>query len=182
MSQPFIGTIMMFGGTFAPSGWMLCAGQTLAISQYESLYALIGTTYGGDGQTTFKLPDLQGRVCVGQGQGPGLANYVIGQAAGTESVTLSQQQMPQHNHIMQTLSGTAGNAAVPASNLYLADQTGSGTDGSASIFVAGGTGTQQALANGSIGQYGGNQPHENRQPILAVTICISLFGVYPTQN
>src|SRR5215831_8904163 len=98
MSQPYVGQILMFGGSFNPAGWMLCQGQLVPISENETLFNLIGTTYGGDGQETFALPNLSGRIAIHQGTGPGLSTYTIGQAAGVEQVTLTQQQIPQHNH------------------------------------------------------------------------------------
>src|SRR5271155_1968503 len=99
MAQPYVGQIMMFGGNFAPAGWMTCSGQLLPISEYETLFNLIGTTYGGDGQSTFQLPDMRSRVPIHMGQGTGLSNYVLAQAAGTENVTLTTAQIPAHNHV-----------------------------------------------------------------------------------
>src|ERR1700744_3298393 len=108
MAQPYVGQIMMFAGNFAPAGWMTCQGQTLPISEYDTLFNLIGTTYGGDGQSTFKLPDLQGRVPIHQGPGGGLATYVMGQTGGAETVTLTTQQIPQHNHMVLANRNASG--------------------------------------------------------------------------
>ncbi len=179
MSQPYVGLIIMFGGNFAPAGWMTCSGQLLPISEYETLFNLIGTTYGGDGQSTFQLPDLQGRVPIHNGQGTGLSNYVIGQKSGTETVTLAGTQIPIHNHQLTTQTA-AGNQAVPATNSIVSSE-GSNAPGTGNAFAyLPPGGAQVAMANSSIGQTGGNQPHNNIQPVMAVTYCISLFGVYPS--
>src|SRR5690242_1592752 len=123
MGQPYVGEIRMFGGNFAPAGWMLCQGQTLAISENDTLFNLIGTTYGGDGQETFNLPDLQGRVPVHMGQGPGLSqNYVIGEQGGVESVTLTTQQIPTHSHAL-VCSGDLAATADPTGSLLAQPQT-----------------------------------------------------------
>jgi len=180
MSQPYVGQILMFGGNFAPAGWQFCNGQLLPISEFEVLFQLIGTTYGGDGQSTFAVPDLRGRVPIHMGQGGGLSNYVIGQASGTESVTLNTNQIPQHNH-MAVVATTPGNQSVPVSNGILATENSTAQGGNAFTYLAPG-GTQVAMAPSSISQVGGNQPHENVQPVLAVTYIISPFGVFPSQN
>lgn len=171
MSSPYIGEIRMFGGSFAPVGWALCQGQTMAISQNDTLFNLIGTTYGGDGQNTFDLPDLQGRVPVHQGQGPGISQqYIIGEEGGVEQVTLTTQQMPQHNHAL-VASTTAANQQSPAPNVY-AFMT------QATPYFAG---TVDSALNPAVLQpQGGSQPHENMQPFLVVTFIISLYGIYPT--
>src|SRR6185312_3397179 len=123
MSQPYVGQILMFAGNFAPAGWMTCQGQTLPISENEVLFQLIGTTYGGDGESTFNLPDLQGRVPIHMGTGSGLSTYQIGEQAGTESVTLTQQQIPSHNHFALTVSGPpGGNSSKVTNATYFADQ------------------------------------------------------------
>jgi microcystin-dependent protein len=177
MSQPYVGQILIFGGNFAPAGWMLCAGQLLPISEYETLFNLIGTTYGGDGQSTFGLPDLQGRVPLHMGQGGGLSGYVIGQAAGVESVTLTTQQIPTHNHLSQ-ISTSPAPASSPANNILANEAIG---NAQATCFSYGPFGgTQSALANATLAITGGSQPHENRQPLLVLNFIISLFGVYPS--
>ena len=172
MAQPYVGEIRMFGGNFAPAGWAFCDGATLAISEYDTLFNLIGTTYGGDGVNTFDLPDLRGRLPVHQGQGQGLSNYVIGQTGGTEAVTLTVQQIPAHTHAVQALGDQPGSSVSPAGRLpaqsfnvtpYINDAP---------------TGSFNAAA---VEMTGGNQPHENLQPYLCVNFIISLFGIYPTQ-
>ena len=172
----------MFAGSFAPSGWMTCQGQLVAIENAETLFNLIGTTYGGDGQETFALPDLQGRVAVHQGEGSGLSNYVIGQAAGAENVTLSLAQIPVHNHNALTVSGGAGgNSSKVTNTTYFADQAAT-VPGGGSVFVYAPPGTQEAMASSIVGSTGGNQPHNNIQPVMAVTYIISLFGIFPSQT
>jgi len=164
----------MFGGNFAPAGWALCNGQSMAISSYQALYALIGTTYGGNGTTTFNLPNLQGRVCIGMGQGPGLSNYTIGQAAGTETVTLNITQMPMHNHALNA-STTGATLGTPQNNV-----TGKAPSGN---MYAGSPGqTPGNLAGNPCTFAGGNQPHSNLMPSLCVSFIIALFGIYPSQS
>ena len=171
MAQPYIGEIRMFAGTFAPAGWMFCDGSTLAISEYDTLFNLIGTTYGGDGQSTFQLPDLRGRLPLHWGTDSSTGtNFVIGELAGTEEVTLSTQQIPQHNHLLlaTNVSGTQPN---PGGNI-LANSQGpqpyiqESPDGN--------------LNGNALQPFGGNQPHENRQPFLCVSFIISLYGIYPS--
>jgi microcystin-dependent protein len=181
MSQPYVGQVIMFGGNFAPAGWMTCSGQLLPISEYETLFNLIGTTYGGDGQSTFGLPDLQGRVPIHNGQGSGLSNYVIGQKAGTETVTLTIQQIPSHNHLIGVPSAPA-NQSVPAGNTILANENSNAPGGGNAFTYAAAGGPQTAMFANSIANAGSNQPHNNIQPVMAVTYCISLFGIFPSQN
>lgn len=180
MSQPYVGQILMFAGTFPPAGWATCQGQTMPISENETLFNLIGTTYGGDGQSTFMLPDLQGRVPVHMGQGSGLSNYQIGQSGGVESVTLTTQQIPAHNHMVQINSGNASNSQTsPGPSVILADaQVGGGNI--PNPWAPYNSGAQTQLNPNTVGGAGGSQPHENIQPYLTVTLCISLFGVYPS--
>jgi len=181
MSQPFVGQMIRVGFNFPPAGWMRCQGQLVPIAQYETLFNLIGTTYGGDGQNTFGLPDLQGRVALSMGQGPGLSNYVLAQKAGTETVTLTTAQMPQHQHFVNVLTSTA-NGATPGPQVLLANE-GPGPAGSlVYTYAPYDAANQTALNSRSIGLSGGNQPHENRQPVLAITWCISMFGIYPSPN
>jgi len=157
----------MFAGNFAPAGWMLCQGQTLAISQNDVLFQLIGTTYGGDGQTTFNLPNLSSRVPVHQGSG-----YVIGQMAGEESVTLTVQQMPTHTHAMGCNSANS-NSAAPAGAFCGAT--------SSNAYAAGGA-TNAAMNPAAVSNVGSSQPHDNVMPYLAINFIISLYGVFPSQN
>jgi microcystin-dependent protein len=164
----------MFGGNFAPAGWAMCQGQLMPISENDTLFQLIGTTYGGDGQSTFALPDLQGRVPLHQGQGPGISqNYTIGGKGGVEAVTLTTQQMPIHNHAFGA-SAAAGQVAQPQGAVFALLATGN-------LY----TSAQQPLVNlnsNMLSGSGGNQPHENTQPFLVLTFIISLFGVFPTQS
>ncbi len=179
MSTPYVGQIMMFGGSFAPSGYAFCNGQTVPINQNPTLYALIGTTYGGNGTTTFNLPDLQSRLPVHQGQGTGLSNYVIGQAAGTEQVTLTSSNMPQHSHALnatttQSNSPTIGASVIPGavgSTLHFYLTQGSGP---APVLYQ--------MAGGACTPAGNNLPHANLMPSLCITFVIALQGVYPSQN
>jgi microcystin-dependent protein len=174
MGEPYVGEIRMFGGSFAPAGWAMCNGATLAISENDTLFNLIGTTYGGDGQQTFNLPDLQGRAPVHMGQGPGISqNYVIGEKAGVESVTLTTNQIPLHTHSF-VASSDAGQSAQPQNALFALLPTGN-------LY----TQPQQPAVNlnsNMLSAAGGSQPHDNIQPYLCITFIISLFGVFPTQT
>jgi microcystin-dependent protein len=170
MADPFVGEIRLFAGTFAPVGWADCAGQQLAISENDVLFQLIGTTYGGDGQETFNLPDLRGRAPLHMGQGPGLSSYTIGEQGGVESVTLTKAQTG-HTHFFQA-STAAGTARFPDPTLMVA--RGAATDYVQDVPSA-------AFAPSSILPAGGGQPHENRQPFLATRFIISLFGIFPPQ-
>jgi len=181
MGQPFIGEIRMFGGSFAPAGWAFCAGQTMPISENDALFTLIGTTYGGDGQETFGLPDLQGRLPVHAGQGPGLSqNYQLGQTGGVESVTLSTNQIPGHNHPI-IASGNPADANIPTNNTILANM---GPSGIAQVpcYKAFDNTAQIVMNANSVTPAGGSQPHDNFQPTLCISYIISLFGVFPSQN
>ena len=181
MSQPYVGQIMIFGGNFAPAGWMLCQGQLLAISEFETLFNLIGTTYGGDGQSTFALPDLRGRAPLHMGAGPGFSSYVIGQSAGVEIVTLTTQQLPIHNH--QVLAASNGDANTPGTGTLLANEGGADAS-KVSIYAPFDANpvNMTTLLPTSIAASGGSQPHENRQPFLVLNYIISLFGVFPSQT
>jgi microcystin-dependent protein len=168
VADPFVGEIRMFGGNFAPAGWAFCNGQMLPISEYEVLFNLIGTTYGGDGQSTFALPNLQGRVPVHQGSG-----FTPGTVAGAESVTLTQNQLPLHSHGF-TASTNPGAQTNPVGNTVATIVAGS-------AYLEGTATT--ALAPASITSApGGNQPHTNMQPYLCISFIISLFGIYPSQS
>jgi len=163
----------MFGGSFAPAGWSFCLGQLLPISQNDILFNLIGTTYGGDGQETFALPNLAGRIPMHAGQGPGISqNYTLGEQAGVESVTLTTQQIPIHNHAVVGTNGF-GSDLNPANN-FLAS--------SSSINVYAKFAPTNAFATTAITAVGGSQPHENLMPYLCINFIISLFGVFPTQT
>jgi microcystin-dependent protein len=169
MSQPYVGEIRMFGGNFAPAGWMFCSGQLLPISNYETLFNLIGTTYGGDGQSTFALPNLQGRLPVHVGTG-----FALAQSAGTETVTLTTQQIPAHSHVPQ---GATGGPVASPSNAY----PGSAVGGAGSV-IYGAAAPNTNLVGTTIQNTGGNQPHNNFQPYLCISFILSLFGVFPSQN
>ena len=174
MSSPYVGEIRMFGGNFAPCGWLFCDGQLLPISENETLFNLIGTTYGGDGQSTFALPDLRSRVPMHAGTFAG-TTFVLGQAAGVESVTLTTQTIPSHSHFVNA-TGTnqqnvATSASFPASAIPNTDS------------VYGPPGSSPATFDPKIlSVTGGSQPHTNIQPFQAVNFIISLFGIFPSQN
>jgi microcystin-dependent protein len=170
MASPLVGEIRLFAGNFAPAGWQQCDGSLLDISENETLFELIGTTYGGDGQSTFAVPDLRGRVPVHQGQGPGLGqSYTIGGQGGVETVALTTAQIPTHAH--QLVASTApGTTPSPQGNLAAANSAVRiYTQDAASVAMAG-----NALAGA-----GGSQPHENRMPVVAIIYIMSLWGVFP---
>jgi microcystin-dependent protein len=171
MSQPFVGEIRLVGFNFAPVGWMFCNGQLLAISDFEALFNLIGTTYGGDGQTTFALPNLQSRVVIHQGTG--ISTYTLAQTGGVEAVTVTMNQLPIHTHA-GNCSSSAGSKSSPVGNIWAADAAGLTAEYSNSQ-----NGPMNAAA---IGASGGNQLHENRMPFLAMNYIISLFGIFPSQG
>jgi microcystin-dependent protein len=172
MSNPYMGEIRMWGGTYAPVNWAFCDGQTLAISQNEALYSLVGTIYGGDGVTTFNLPDLRGRVPIHWGQGVGLSSYAIGQVAGSEQVTLTTNQLPQHQHALNASTTVASSGH--AQNNVLAQTSVLSLYNAAPAAVG--------LSPSAIAPAGSSVPHENRQPSLAITFIIALAGIYPTQG
>ena len=174
MSQPFVGEIRMFGGNFAPAGWAFCNGALLPISENETLFQLIGTTYGGDGQSTFGLPDLQGRLPVHMGTNAG-TTVQIGEKAGVEIVTLTTQQIPSHNHALQATA--SGQQLSPQNAIYAVPN--SSVQG-LQTYAPGTPATP--LVPASIQNAGGNQPHENRQPFLTLNICIALAGIFPSRN
>jgi microcystin-dependent protein len=169
VAQPFIGEIRMFAGNFAPAGWALCNGQLVPISENDALFTLIGTTYGGDGQETFALPNLQSRIPVHQGQGPGLTNRPLGEMAGVESVTLTTQQMPVHNHAL-VASQNVGASSNPQGQLLAA-----GTNVQFFRAIA----PNANMAANVITPAGGSQPHDNLMPYLCINYIISLFGLFP---
>ena len=168
MATPYVGEIRMTGFNFAPEGWFLCNGQTLSIAEYSTLFQLIGTTYGGDGQTTFAVPDLRGRAPVHVGSG-----YVIGQNGGLETVALALSQMPSHNHVPLAAIGNAGTPVDSPANNFWSGWTGG--QYSNAVPVA-------SLASSAIGQTGGSLPHDNMVPFLTISFIISLFGIYPSQT
>ena len=172
MADPFIGEIRMFAGNFAPRDWAFCDGQLQSISQNTALFSLLGTTYGGDGVTTFALPDMRGRVPIHQGQGPGLSPQVIGQVQGTETVTLTAAQMPAHGHLevasTSPASTSAGPGGVPATP--------------ATVAIYGTTPPNADLAAAAVVPVGGNQPHSNMAPYGTLSFIICLFGIFPSRN
>jgi microcystin-dependent protein len=180
IENAFIGTIAIFGFQFAPRDWAQCNGQLVSIAQNTALFSLLGTTYGGNGQSTFGLPDLQGRVAIHQGQGPGLSSRIIGERAGTEQVTLASTQMPAHAHSVSSVlpvAATAGTTPDPTANILAAPA--SSIPQYAAPAAA--TGSSAALA-GTTSVVGGSQPHSIMQPYLTVNFCIAIAGIFPTQN
>lgn len=167
MSSPYVGEIRMFGGNFAPVGWAFCQGQLLSIAEYQTLFQLIGTTYGGDGQSTFALPNLASRIPVHTGE-----NYVLGQTGGEETVTLTTQQIPAHAHPLSASTGT-GAQSSPAGNVLA---------NSATVALYSGEAPNVSLAPQSVQSAGGSQPHDNMQPFVAINFIISLFGIFPSPN
>ena len=166
MSQPFVGEIRVFGGTFAPQGWAFCDGQLLAITQNETLFVLLGTTYGGDGQTTFALPDLRGRIPMHVGGG-----LVIGQSGGAEQVTLTSAQLPAHSHPLQATAAD-GTSADPTNNVW--------AESDARTFST--AAPDASMSASTLASAGGGQPHNNLMPFLGLSFIISLFGIFPSQN
>ncbi len=172
MSEPFVGEIRMFAGNFAPRGWAFCDGQLLAVSQNDALFSLLGTIYGGDGRTTFGLPDLRGRIPIHAGSGPGLSPRMLGAKFGTEEETLTVNQLPSHSHPMQALQQNAatpnasGNmlAQTPTVDLYITDPP------------------FEALNTNSVTAVGGSQSHINLMPFLCINFIIALFGIYPSRQ
>ena len=178
MATPFVGQVISVGFSFTPLGWLPCDGKTVSIGEYQSLYALLGTTYGGDGQSTFGLPNLNGRVPLGTGQGHGLSNYVQGQVAGTESVTLLSGNTPPHTHTINFSATAATGISPKATSGTLAV----GTDVNAKLkgFYSNKAGTV-ALRTGTIAPFVGGQPHENRQQYLVLNYIIAWAGVFPSR-
>jgi microcystin-dependent protein len=172
MAQPYVGEIRMFAGNFAPNGWMFCEGQTLPISENDVLFQLIGTTYGGDGEETFNLPNLASRVPIHMGTGPDGTTYQIGEMAGTEQETLTVQQIPSHNHAVLSSAVTA-TTRNPIPDFSPARAAGD-------AYVQNLSAVQ--LSPQTLTPAGGSQPHENTQPFLCINFIISLFGVFPSQT
>ena len=178
MSQPYLGEIRLFGGNFAPRNNAYCSGQLMNIAQNAALFSLLGTTYGGNGVQTFALPDLRSRLPVSMGQGPGLSNYTIGEAIGTESVTITLSTLPLHSH-SPVATTTAANSPTPGGTLPAA---------LAAPFTkfwindADKTGSPVAFSSAAVGNTGGNLSHENRMPAMAISIIIALSGIFPSRN
>ena len=174
MATPFIGEIVLFAGNFAPRNWAFCNGQLLSIAQNTALFSILGTTYGGNGTTTFALPDLRSRVPIHAGQGPGLSNYALGQMGGVENVTLTQSQLPAHNHTVNAVA-SGGNQASPAGNLPTVESTGTSLDYSNSA-------ANTTMNPATIGNTGGNQPVSIVQPYTTLNYIIALAGIFPARN
>ena len=172
VSEPFVGEIRMFGFNFPPQGWAFCDGQLLSISQNAALFSLLGTTYGGDGESNFALPDLRSRVPVSQGQGEGLSSYAEGQAGGTETVTLAAAQMPAHTHAVSASSSPAASER-PAGRVLARSPDHS--------YIPE-PDTDTVMNAKMIGEAGNSQPHDNIQPYLALNFCIALQGVFPARE
>jgi microcystin-dependent protein len=174
--EPFVGEIITFAGNFAPRGYAFCEGQLLAVSQNDALFSLIGTIYGGDGRTTFGLPDLRGRTPLGQGQGPGLSERRLGSKGGVESVTLTENQMPTHGH----------GGAPPATNNPAISSSPEGNVLAKSLDEIYGEGTSSTLrlapSSTEVSAAGGSRSHNNMPPFLALNYCIALVGIYPSRN
>ena len=177
MDEPFIGEIRPIGLNYAPRGWAFCNGQLLPINQNQALFSLLGTTYGGNGVQTFALPDLRSRVPVGTGQGPGLSPYSLGQVGGVESVTLTTAQLPAHTHpVTGTMQAAElGDPSTPKGNFLAADANAQFGTGPANT-------TMGSAAQGTSGNTGGSQGHENRMPTLGLNYVIALQGLYPSRN
>jgi microcystin-dependent protein len=178
--EVFLGMISIFGFNFPPRGWAFCAGQILSIAQNTALFSLLGTQYGGNGQTTFALPDLRGRTPIGQGQGPGLSNYTIGQVSGTETSTLTINQLPGHSHTLLATTA-AGDTAVPTNKILSASpSTGSGPNASSlKTYSSAVSNTQTANSTNTVG---GSQPFSIIQPYLTLNYSIALEGIFPSRN
>jgi len=176
MSDPFIGEIKLFAGNFAPYGWAFCDGQIMQIAQNTALFSILGTTYGGDGRTTFALPNLKGRIPLHFGQGPELTNHALGEAFGSETITLGANQMPAHSHSATVKAANAGTTNQPQNNLF-------GKIARSNIYNT----PDAALANMAEGSValvnsGGSQPHTNMQPYLTLSYIIAIYGIYPTRD
>ena len=165
MSNPYIGEIRMFAGNFAPNGWLLCQGQLVAISDYDTLFNLIGTTYGGDGQETFGLPNLASRIPVHQGNG-----YPLGALGGAESVVLTGSQLPVHTHPATASNLPTGSATNPAGNVWAGWSKAGYSNAAPGV----------AMSGAALAPSGGSQPHDNMSPYLAINFIISMFGIYPS--
>jgi len=172
--DPFIGEIRLFGFNFAPNGWALCQGQLMAIAQNTALFSLLGTQFGGDGRTTFGLPDLRGRVPLGQGQGPGLTPRTEGELGGEENHTLIINEMPAHNH--QVNASQSGSTTNPSGSVPSNDSRGTPV----TIYAGSSDGTK--MNAGMIQPSGGSGPHNNMQPYLCINYCIALQGIFPSRS
>jgi microcystin-dependent protein len=176
MSEPFVGEIKMFAGNFAPRGYAFCDGQLLAVSQNDALFSLYGTIYGGDGRTTFGLPDLRGRIPLHQGQGPGLSDRRLGSKGGTEKETLTLNQTPGHTHTAQASNNPATSATLNGNVLA------KGVDTSDKFYVGPVTGQQRPMVAGMVANTGGSRSHSNLMPTLCIHFIVALVGIYPSRH
>jgi microcystin-dependent protein len=177
MAEPFIGQVMLFAGNYPPRGWAFCQGQLLSIAQNTALFSILGTTYGGNGQTTFALPDLRGRVAMHPGQGPGLSPRNLGEQGGQENVTLLQMQMPAHNHPVNA-NGADGSASSPQGNFNATTYDPSTLNPLNSYSNSSNT----TMSASAIGIAGGSQPHQNMPPYTCLNFIIALEGLFPSRN
>src|SRR5579884_2122904 len=176
MSNPFVAEIRIFAGNFAPRGWALCNGQLMPISQNTALFSLLGTTYGGDGKSTFALPNLQGSAPMQQGQGPGLSLRDLGETGGEQFLTLLQSEMPAHVHTVMAATGGGGSSA-PANNAWA-----SGAKGLGDLYSPSNSSTNVQMSPLAVSITGGSQPHNNMMPYLCLTFIIALQGVFPPRS
>lgn len=182
MSDPLLGSIIIFAGNFAPRGYAFCSGQILSIAQNTALFSLLGTTYGGNGQTTFALPDLRGRAPIGQGQGPGLANISLGEVAGVESTTILTTQMPAHTHVADLklrARNASGNSQTPVGSVLAREAAGVTATYSTDDAD---TDMKTGAMTGTIAPSGGSQPLAIRNPYLGVSYIIAIEGIFPSRN
>jgi microcystin-dependent protein len=182
MAEPYLSMIEAFGFNFAPQGWALCAGQTLSIAQNTALFSLLGTTYGGNGTTTFNLPDLRGRIALAFGQGPGLSSYNLGAAGGQEAHQLLTGEVPTHTHTLNaTNNGQANGTNVPSGSVRMGSGYGIETNNPVENIYSSASPTA-AMASGTVGTAGNGLPHENRMPFLTINYCVALQGIFPSRN
>ena len=179
MTDAYVGEIRLFPFNYAPKNWALCNGQIISIQQNTPLFAIIGTYYGGNGTTTFALPNLQGRVLIGQGQRPGGSDYVLGEVAGVTSVTLSTTEMPAHNHALNANTG-AGTVLAAAGNELSAPSTGGRRPVAGAAYNS--ADPNVTLSPLTLGLAGSSQPHNNMQPYLTMSYCICQYGIFPSRN
>jgi microcystin-dependent protein len=180
MADPFLGQIQIVGFNFAPKGWATCDGQLLPINQNQALFAILGTTYGGDGRTTFGLPDLRDRTPLGAGQGPGLSSYQLGEVDGSETVTLTAAQLPQHTHALMA-DGSVSGSGTPTGTEVFGVSKGA-KPGAVNVYGSAANANTTAMDPSALSATGGSQPHNNRQPYLGLLFIIAMQGIFPARN